>query len=160
MRVVSPAALRAMLAQETAEVLLAAITISHASFEAPYMLVCDQVPLTRAAGVFEPFAFDLQLPNEQDDQVPQVTLTIDNVDSKILKAIRTLPPGARPTVLLEVVLASSPDTVECGPYEFSILAVDYDVGQIRGTLGFEDDLLNTTIPAQTYTPSNSPGLFL
>ena len=160
MRRVSPVALRAMLAQETEEVFLGALTITHPSFAAPYRLVCDQMPLNRASGTFEPFAFQITLPSEQDDQVPQVTLTIDNVDNQILASIRNLPPGARPQVMLEVVLASQPDTVECGPYEYALLSVDYDVSQISGTLGYEDDLLNTSIPGDTYTPTNSPGLFL
>ncbi len=160
MRTVSPAALHAMLSQQTEEVFLAALTITHSTFAAPYRLVCDQVPLNRAAGVYEPFAFQINLPNEQDDQVPQVTLTIDNVDNQILTAIRNLPPGERPQIVMEVVLASQPDTVECGPYFYSLLSVDYDVSQISGTLGYEDDLLNTAIPSESYTPTNSPGLFL
>ena len=147
------------MAEQTEEVYLACITILHPTFPAPYRLVLDQKPVTRAAGVFEPFAFDVSLPAEQDDQIPQVTLTIDNIDNAILVAIRNLPAGERPQVVLEVVLASQPDTVEAVSL-FSILSIDYDVGQIRGTLGYDDDILNTTIPEQTYTPSNSPGLFL
>lgn len=159
MRTVSPAALRAMLAQETGEVFLICLTINHPTFTTPYLLVNDQRPLTRTAGIFESFAFDVALPAEQDDQVPQVTLTIDNLDRKVLQSIRTI--GApRPSVALEVVLASTPNTVEAGPFNFAILSVTYDAMTIQGVLGFEDDLLNTAFPGDTYTPTNSQGLFL
>ena len=159
MRRVSPNALRAMLAQETGEVFLICLTIAHPTLAAPYLLVNDQVELVRAAGTFQPFAFDISLPNEQDDQLPQVTMTIDNIDNEILRAIRSLS-GQRPKVTMELVLASSPDTVEAGPFNFSILNIDYDDAKIQGAIGFEDDLLNTAFPADTYTPTNSKGLFI
>jgi hypothetical protein len=159
MRNVSPNALKAMLAQETGEVFLVCLTITHPTLAAPYLLVNDYNSLTRTAGTFEPFAFGVTLPAEQEDQLPQVMLTIDNIDNKILKAIRSIP-GERPKITLELVLASSPNTVEAGPFNFSILNINYDDGQIQGAVGFEDDLLNTAFPADTYTPSNSKGLFL
>lgn len=159
MRNVSQRALQAMLAQETGEVFLVCITIAHPSLEAPYLLVNDYNPLQRTAGTFQPFAFDVSLPNEQDDKLPQVQMTIDNIDNEILQAIRNVP-GQRPAVTLEVVLASSPNAVEAGPFNFSILSINYNDATIQGTIGFEDDLLNTAFPADTYTPTNSKGLFV
>lgn len=152
--------LRGLLAQETDEVFLMCVTISHPSFTAPYRLVTDMVPLTRAAGVFEPFAFSLNLPTEDDSSVPQVQMSIDNVDNKILLAIRNLPSGIRPDVLMEVVSASEPDTLAAGAADFKILSIDYDDGTVNATIGFEDDILNTAIPGDIYSPTNSPGLFI
>jgi hypothetical protein len=159
-RTVSTNALRAMLAQETGEVFLLCVTISHPSFTAPYRLVYDQNPLVRTAGTFEPFAFALNLPNEQDDSPPVVQMAIDNINNAILKAVRNLPAGIRPDIVLEVVLASSPNVVEKGPYDFKFLSTDYDEASLTGTIGFEDDILNTAIPGSNYTPTNSRGLFL
>lgn len=158
MRTVSAPALRAMLAQETAEVFLICLTISHPTFAAPYLLVNDYNPLVRASGTFQPYAFDASLPNEQDDQLPQPVITIDNIDNEVLKAVRTCP-LPRPTLKMELVLASSPDTVEAGPFEFSVLSAPYNDATIQAAVGFEDDFLNTAFPAATYTPINSKGLF-
>lgn len=162
MRNVSQRALQAMLAQETGEVFLICLTISHPTLAAPYYLVNDYNSLVRSVNsanvTFQPFAFDVSLPNEQDDQLPQVTVTIDNIDNEILQAIRTIP-GQRPKVVMEVVLASQ-GTVEAGPFDFSILSINYSDASIQGTIGFEDDLLNTAFPADTYTPTNSKGLFV
>jgi len=157
-RTISATALQAMFAQETGEVFLTCLTINHSTFASPILLVNDQVALVRTAGTFQPFAFAANLPAEQEDQVPQVQITIDNVDRSILQQIRTI--GAeKPSITMEVVLASSPNTVEAGPFDFSILDIDYDANAITGTIGFED-ILNTMFPGETYTPTNSRGLFL
>jgi hypothetical protein len=158
MRTVSANALRAMLAENCDEVFLVCLTVNHSSFSTPYLLVNDQKPLTRTAGTFQPFAFDASMPNEEEDQVPTVLIAIDNIDTAILNSIRTI--GAeRPSVKMEVVLASSPNTVEAGPFNFAVLDISYDATIIHFQLGFEDDLLNTIFPASSYTPVNSKGLF-
>ncbi len=159
MRHVSQRALQAMLSQETGEVFLVCLTISHPTLQSPFLLVNDYNPLVRTAGTFQPFAFDVSLPAEQEDQLPQVAMTIDNIDNQILQAIRNIP-GQRPSVVMELVLAATPNAVEAGPFNFSILSIDYNDATIQGTIGFEDDLLNTAFPADTYTPTNSKGLFL
>ncbi len=158
-RNISAAALREYLAQETDQVVLMCLTFNHESFAAPYRLVTNTEPLMRALGEFTPFAFQINMPAEQEDQVPQVQLTIDNVDNSILKAIRNLPVGERVEVVMEVVVASAPDDPEVGPISFKILTIDFDESQITGTLGLDDDFLNTVFPAGSYTPVNSPGVF-
>lgn len=156
----TPKQLQAVLAQETDEVFLMCLTISHPTFAAPYLLVTDMKPLVRASGTFEPFAFTLNLPDQSDDALSQVQMVIDNVDNKILLAIRTLPAGVRPSVTMEVVTADEPDALVAGPLDFKMLSIDYDEASITGTIGFEDDILNCAIPGDSYTPTNSPGLFL
>ena len=157
-RPVSQTALRALFAQETDEVPLMCVTISHSSFATPYRLVFNTEPLQRALGEYEPFAFQLALAPETEDQMPQVQMTIDNIDRKILRAILTLPAGERVSMSMEVVLASQPDVVEVGPVDYKFLSINFDQAQITGTLGFDDDLFNVTL-GQTYTPVNSPGVF-
>ncbi|WP_263418666.1 DUF1833 domain-containing protein [Terriglobus albidus] len=158
-RNLSPRALQSMLAEETEEVYLMCETLSHSSFEDDYRLVMNNECIQRAAGEFQPFAFQLNLPAEQDDSAPQVQQTIDAVDTEILNAIRTLPAGERVNAKVEIVLASQPDTVEVGPIDFKILQADADASQVTATLGFDDDFLNASFPAVQYTPSNSPGIF-
>jgi hypothetical protein len=156
---ISETQLRALLAQETDEVVLMCVTISHPTIAAPYRLVTDTTPLVRASGTFEPFALALNLPTQDEDSIPQVQMSIDNVDNKILLSIRNLPAGVRPSVLMEVVTASEPDTLMVGAANLKILSIDYDDGTVNATIGFEDDILNTAIPGASYTPTNSPGLF-
>ncbi len=156
---ITPRQLRALLAQETNEVFLTCVTIDHPSFESPYRLVDDTKNLVRASGTFEPFAFTLNLPDQSEDSVPQVQMSIDNVDNKILLAVRTLPAGVRPSMTIEVVTASEPDARVAGPLEFTVLSIDYDEASITATLGVDDNILNVIL-GDIYTPTNSPGMFL
>ncbi|MEN6538923.1 MAG: DUF1833 family protein [Mizugakiibacter sp.] len=154
-RQVSQAALQAMLAQHTGEVFLVCVRIAHPDIST-IRIVNNTQAITRTDGVYQPYPIRARLPDQRDDQIPQVQLIVDNVDRSVLEAIRTI--SGVPTVTLEVVLASSPNTIEAGPFEFDLLGATYDALVITGTLGYEDDLLSQPIPALTYTPTNSPGL--
>jgi hypothetical protein len=157
-RTVSSVALQAMLSRETAEVFLIAMRIAHADF-GTLRIVNNTESVVRTDGTYVPFPFSITLPAETDEQVPQVTVVFDNIDETIVDAIRTVT-GARPTVSFDVILASSPNTVEAGPFNFSIMSAQYDVKQVTCTLGFEEDILNQQAPRGNYSPSNSPGLFV
>ena len=158
MRQVSQRALQAMLAQETPEVFLCCLTINHPSLDPPIRLVCNNEPLVRDAGTFQPYPFRITLPDQRDDQIPQVHVNVDNVDLAVNAQISTL--VGMPTCTLEVVLASQPDTVEAGPFEFNLQTATSTADTIDGTLGYEDDVFAQQVPGQNYLPSNSNGLFL
>jgi hypothetical protein len=59
-----------------------------------------------------------------------------------------------------VVLASSPNTIEAGPFAMSLQQAQADAQTITGTLGYESDIFSQQVPAQQYLPTSSPGLFL
>lgn len=158
MRAVSPVALQAMLAQETAEVFIPCLTINHPTFAEPIRLAYDTAPLARAAGVYQPYPFAIVLPSQLEDQTPQAKVTIDNTDLQVNQALQSL--SGLPSVTVEVVLASQPDVVEAGPFNFSLDSVNATADTIEGTLGFEDDIFAQQSPAQSYFPTNSTGLFL
>lgn len=152
----SPAALQAALAQETEEVFLACLTIEHPDLQTPIRLVNDTQDLVRAAGTFIAFPFEVPVPDADDQKLSQVQIRIDNVDRSITDTIRGL--DGKPQITLEVVLASSPDTVEAGPFPFSLLDSGYDALAVTGRLGFED-VLNEPFPKDSFTPQLFPGLF-
>lgn len=157
MREVSPAALQAALARETTQVFVPCLKINHAAFAAPIRVCYDSAPLERADGTYQPYPFNIQLPDQLQDQLPQAKVTIDNVDLEVCNAIRTL--TGLPSVTMDVVLASQPDTIECGPFEFSLQHAQADAQSIQCQLGFEDDIFSQQVPAQQYLPVTSPGLF-
>lgn len=156
-RPLSAAAARAIVARETAEVFLACLTISGPGLDT-LRAVNDTQPLVRTAGTFHPYPFEAVLPEDTDSASPTVQLRVDNIDRQVTRALDEY--QAVPQVTLEIVLASSPDTVEMGPFEFALLQVDYDALVITGTLGYEEDFLNQAAPSQSYSPTNSPGLFV
>jgi Domain of unknown function (DUF1833) len=150
------AAVKALTAQETGEVFLMLITIAHPSLVPSLYFVNDTVDLISRGNTYLGWPFQVALPDEREDALPQVQLRIDNVDRRIMEGIRML--TTTPTVTMEVVLASSPDTVERGPFNFRLAGIDYDALVITGTLAPED-VLNEPACQFSFTPALFPGLF-
>lgn len=159
MRQVSLPMLRSMLAEETDEVLLPILRIEHPDLAEPILLVRNNEPLVRSDGTYLPYYFNINLPEQSDDEIKPLTVSVDNTDLEVNDKIRTL--VGPPKVTFSLVLASSPDTAEAGPYALSLQAVPKaDAQTITGTLGYEMDIFVQTVPAQQVLPSSSPGMFL
>lgn len=146
-----------MFAQETGEVFLLLLVIEHPSLPAPIRVVNNTEDIDSGGVTYQRFPFELALPPENDEAPPTVSLRIANADRQIVQAVRSLA-GEAMTVALSVVMASSPDTVEAGPYRFTLRDVTYDAAIVEGTLRFED-ILNEPYPADEFTPARFPGLF-
>lgn len=157
-RVLSAAAARSILAEDTAETWLCLLTITHPDLQT-IRIVNNTEPVAWGSAVWQPYPFEASFPDDTDDATPNVSLRIDNVDRDITRKIKELQ-GQRPQVRLEAVLASQPSVVEMGPFSFSVLQVDFDIMELGVQIGYQEDFLNQGVPAQTYTPSNSPGLFV
>lgn len=155
-RMLSPAASRAILSQSTDEVFLACLSISHPAIDT-IRIVNNTETVMRLAGEFTPYPFQATIPSDNEDAPSPITITIDGVDREVARLIRNL--EGIPKAVLEVVLASSPDVVELGPFDFDIIDSDIDVLTVQLTAGYVEDLMNQGVPAQTYTPSNSKGLW-
>ncbi|MBU0598807.1 DUF1833 domain-containing protein [Patescibacteria group bacterium] len=155
-RNLSLTARQAIFAQETAEVFLLLLTIDHDDLDAAIRVVNNAENITSNSLEYQAFPFEMNLPDDTEDALSQVTLTICNVDRQIVQAVRSI--SSPPTVTLNVILASDPDTVEAGPFEFTMKSADYDALTVTGSLAAED-ILNEPFPADRYTPNLFPGLF-
>lgn len=157
MHTVSATALQALLAQNTAEVFVPLLRIEHPDLPAPILLAYNTETVHRADGDYLPYPFQINLPAQRDDQVSQVSITIDNTDLAVNDAIRAL--SGTPTVTLMIVLASTPDTIEAGPFVMALQQANADANTITGTLGQEDDVFAQNAPGQQFLPTNAAGLF-
>ena len=157
MRQVSLTALQAMMAQETAEVFVPLLRIEHPDLDAAILLAYNTEQVVRADGTYLPYPFQINLPAQSDEDVPEVSLTVDNTDLEVNDKIKTL--VGQPEVTFMVVLASSPNTVEAGPFVMKLANAQGTADSISGTLGQEGDIFAQQVPAQQYLPTNSPGLF-
>lgn len=156
-RVLSASAARAILARETEEVFLVLLEISHPDIET-IRVVNNTVEVVRAEGTYLPYPFEAVLPDDTDNASPNVQLRIDNCSREVTRVLREL--SGVPACTLRVVLASDPDHDEVGPFAFSLLNVEYDAFVITAAIGYEEDFLNQSVPAQKYLPSNSPGIYV
>lgn len=153
---VSATALAAINASATSEVFLDLLTIDDPGLASPIRVVRNTKNVTSRGNLFVGLAFDIAPANEDPEGDPAVQLLIDNVDRAIVDAVRAA--AGKPSCTLEVVLASDPDTVEMGPYPFSIQDAEYDGFKVTALVAFED-ILNARYPADSYTPADYPGLF-
>lgn len=156
-REVSLTALQAMLSQQTGEVFLVCLKISHDELASPLRFVNNTEPIIRADGEYLPAAFEFRLPDDSEDNVPTAEISIDNVDRKIIESVRGLKKA--PELEVNIVLASSPNTVEVGPVEFKLKEFRYDAQTISATLGYEEDFLNQGFPKYKFSPQRAKGLF-
>lgn len=87
----SQSALQVVLAQATNQVFLECLMVSHADLAQPLRLINGRADLTRAAGMFTAFLFQVAGMNQSPDQMPQMRITIDNVDQRVVLALRGWP---------------------------------------------------------------------
>ena len=107
--------------------------------------------VTFAGGVFH-----IELPAEDGEHINTVRISVDNVDQRIVQAIRntTEPPDVR----LWIVSSKDEDTVEAGVYRFELESAEYNSLFVRGELVFES-VVNRRWPKNDFTPATTPGIF-
>lgn len=154
--VLSSAMLQGMMASRTGACPLVLITIDHADLPTPLYVTSDRVPTDSRGHTFVPCPFHVTLPDDVSDAPPQATLSIDNVERDVVAVLRQL--TTPPTVTLEVVLASTPDTVERGPYQLTLRRAGWNTLILSGELGYEA-LLDEAASSERFTPNLYPGLF-
>ena len=155
-RPLSERARRAINAQETEEVFLLLLTIDHSSLAEPLRFVNNTTDIVSRGHKFYHYPFNMDLPLDSDEELPRVSIDIDNVDREIVLTLRQL--EGRPTVTCEVVLASQPSVVEAGPFEFELVDAPWNHVKVTGNLSFEP-ILDEPFPADSFTPNLFPGLF-
>jgi hypothetical protein len=155
-RTVSSLTRQALNAPETGEVFLILLTLSHSGLPEPIRVTSDAVTTTSRGHSFVSFPFELVLPDDQENRAPRARLVIDNVDRQIVQAVRSL--STAPTVLMEIIRAASPDTVEAQFVDFKLMNVSYDAQRVEGVLTIED-FTAEPFPAATFSPGLFPGLF-
>lgn len=152
----SNTAYQAINAPSTGEIFLVLLTLSHALLPSSLYFVNNYANVVSNGITYIAWPFDIPLPELGGDALPQLTLTIDNVDRSIADSIKAITTPI--DVTLQWVLASSPNVIEGGPLYFRLRGVEIDMTTIQGTLMFED-LLNEPFPYETYVPATAPGLF-
>jgi ABC-type Fe3+-hydroxamate transport system substrate-binding protein len=154
-RVFSAAALREMLAQTSGEVFHQLLTISHPDMTTIRVVDNTQDVVSRG-NTYTAFPFGLSLPADATERLPVAQLSISNVDRRLVDEIRSL--SGPMTATLEIVTATTPDTVEVGPFVFDIVSAEYDRETITATLAYEP-ILAEPFPADSFDPQRFPGLF-
>jgi hypothetical protein len=168
----SQSAVRAMFASETPEALILLITITNPADPANPIRLADGytnriaslttdtevaygVTSNSKDYVFLPM--QIALPGEQEAGAAQCSLILNFVTREAIDLIRTHLTSPV-SVQIDLVLASSPNTVEATFSGFKITNVTYNADQITFDLNMVS-LSREPFPCFTFTPANFPGLF-
>lgn len=146
--------LRAIFAGQTDQVILPLLTISGTGMDTVRVTSNATAVLSRT-NTFAAFPFKVELPHQTEERPPSVRLTICAVSREIIAALRAI--TSAPTVLVEFVLASSPDTLEVGPFTFQLVTAEYDAITVEGELAYEN-ILQEPFPYLAFTPNAFPGV--
>lgn len=156
MRLLSPAFLRAIHGQESAEVLLPLVRLSHPSWADDVCLVPDWQPIMHQGQEYTPYAFEITLPDDDAEGLPVLRWVADNVGRDLVMLLRAVTDKISARVVW--VLASQPDLVEAGPFEIEMTAVEYDAQTLSGTMQIEP-ILDEPFGYFAMAPKTTPGLF-
>lgn len=152
---VQPVNVPAALATSSPVAWLCLLTITAVGLP-PLRVVNNSVPITSRGQEYVPYPFDITLPADDSDTLPQVQLKISNVDREIIQFIRAqLEP---PAIVVELVTSAYPDLVEKSLTFLRLTNVSYDALVVTGQLDV-DDFLSQRFPAESYVPPLYPGLF-
>jgi hypothetical protein len=119
-------------------------------------LVNNLEPVVSRGLTFEPYPFSLVLPNDDSTKTPTVTITIDNVDRRLVELIRGLPTA--PNVKVELITSKFPDLVEREIDYLKVRNVEYNAMSIQFTLEIQN-VMARQFPAGSYDPVQFSDLF-
>ena len=134
---------------------LCLLTIT-ASGAPPLYVVNNSEPVISRGVTYAPYPFSLQLPADDSETLPTVSLVISNVDRSIIEFVRSQ--QFAPAIVVELVTSLYPDIVEKALDFLTLTAISYDALSLTGTLSV-DNFLGQKFPAEGYIPTLFPGLF-
>ena len=153
----SPAARRNLLATSADEPYLVLIEITHPDLEIPARFVNDTQNITVEGNEFFATAFDLTLPDDKQDQVPQARLSVDNVGRELTQWLEYSQGGKGAKCRILQVLRSEPGVVEFDmTLDLAGLSITPQV--VSGNLGFKNTLMQSAV-AVRFDPKTAPGLW-
>lgn len=155
-RNVSPAAEQAALAESSDEAFITLITIDHSDLSQPIRVCNDGQDLVSRGATFIAMAFHDEKPGDDETGVTAGRLAVQNVSQEIVLALRSI--TSKPSVLLEIVRASDPDTVEQSFDGLRISEASWDVLIVEAPVDSED-FLSEPYPKDSFTPALFPGMF-
>lgn len=143
-------------APETSEVLVTLLKIIIDG-EGALFLTDNKEPVISNEITYIPCSFKALLPDQSAEGNKTCRLQIDNTDLSIYKAIKKAI-QKQITCEVAIVLASTPDIYEQGPFTFILRNITADVSSITGEL-YDSYMHDRKLTNRTYNPADFPGLF-
>jgi hypothetical protein len=129
---ISATANQAIREPETKQIFLVLLKISHTDLPSTLYFVNNNENVVSNGDIYEATAFRFTLPYKEGNTIAPAQLIIDNVDRRVVEAVRSITTPA--DIEASIVLASDPDTYEYGPLELSLTNVSYNASTVSGDL--------------------------
>lgn len=157
MREYSSAARENLLATSADEPFLVLLEITHADLAVPVRVVNDVQAITSNGAEFIGCPFDITLPDDVSGQMPQATLSIDNIGRDLTEWLEYSRGGQGARCRIMQVMRSDPDLIE---FDMTLDLTNMVISntKVTGILGFEN-ILNRAGTIPTFTPKTAPGLW-
>ena len=143
-------------AVETGEVFLSLLEFTHSDMPEPIYFVDNTVAVVSNGITYEPYPFRITLPEDKQGVLPSVQLTIDNVDQRLIEAVRGF--SNPPVVTLKIILASEPDNIEIQLDNLKLRNLTFNAFTITGSLVL-DSPMGRRFPSGVYNPKQYLALF-
>ena len=133
------------------------LEITHPQLAVPVRVVRDTQDLISNGHTFTAMAFDIQMPDDVEGQLPRAPIRIDNVGRELTQWLDASNGGNGASVRVMQVMRDDPNTIEYD-VTMDLMRVKQNGAFVTGEIGYEDTL---NIPAlvMTYRPDNTPGIF-
>lgn len=155
-RTLSGPAKAALIKRDNDDPFLVLLTVQHDGLLEVLRVVNNNVAITSRGDVFQPFAFAISLPDENKDSIPKAKLEIQNIDRQIIDFLHSV--ATPPMITIEIILASTPNTVEASWSDLYVDDVQYDAQSVQLKLTYES-VLDETFTSRRYDPADFPGLY-
>jgi hypothetical protein len=142
-------------ADDSNDPMLPLLTIEHPDLSEPLRFVRDFKPFVSRGETYQPFPFNFIRPGQGEDGPSRARIAIDNIDQRIVRTIRSL--STPPTLKIEIVLASIPDTVQETFPLFRMMTTAGDRFTVEAELIDVDDDAEP-LCQWSFTPSLAPAL--
>lgn len=133
------------------------LEITHPDLAVPIRVVRDTQDLVSNGNTFTAMAFDIQMPDDVDKQLPRAPIQIDNVGRELVQWLEASNGGVGAQVRVMQVMRDTPDVIE-EDITMDLMNVRQNKAFVIGQLGY-DDVLNRAGLAASYRPDNTPGIF-
>lgn len=133
------------------------LEITHPDLAVPVRIARDNQDVVSGGVTFTAMAFEIQLPDDVDKQLPRAPIQIDNVGRELVQWLEASNGGQGAQVRVMQVMRDTPDVIE---YDITmdLLNVHQNAAFVTGELGYED-VLNRAGMIAMYRPDNTPGMF-
>lgn len=153
-RTLSAAAVAQLTRQHSSESYLPLVTISDPAITT-LRVVYNTVNIVSRGNTFEACGFEFTFPADISQERRPARIRFPNVDRMLIPQIRTLASPLK--MVVELITASAPNTVEIGPLEFRMSVVDWDDEWINATLAFKTGV-GSQYPNKRFDPALFPQL--